>query len=153
MTSEKQIIEIHGVKMEVDMRHAKRIQELRVGDRVKVLVKVYDGHKVWPGVIIGFEPFKEVPTIIIAYLEMGWNSVDLKFVYFNKNTKDTEVVAAIDDDQLEFSKVDILAAMERKIDEHRGKIAEIEEKRDYFLRKFKQYWAPVAAEKEIEEET
>ena len=30
-------IEVNGVKMEVDMRHARRIEEIRIGDKVKVV--------------------------------------------------------------------------------------------------------------------
>lgn len=40
--SETTIIEINGVKLEIDLRHAKRIDNLRVGDTVKVLRKRYD---------------------------------------------------------------------------------------------------------------
>jgi len=37
----KQIIEINGVKLEVDLSTAKRIDEFRVGDTVKVLILVH----------------------------------------------------------------------------------------------------------------
>ena len=33
----KKIVEVNGIKLEVDMRYAKRIDEFRVGDTVKVL--------------------------------------------------------------------------------------------------------------------
>ncbi|MHC4294732.1 MAG: hypothetical protein ACYSTL_04025, partial [Planctomycetota bacterium] len=50
------VVEINGVKLEVDLRHAKVIDQFRVGDRVKVLKKkyekVYESH---PGAIIGFD--------------------------------------------------------------------------------------------------
>ena len=38
---EKRIIEVNGIKMEVDLRNAKRIDQFKVGDSVKVLVKSY----------------------------------------------------------------------------------------------------------------
>ena len=60
---EKRIIEIDGVKIEVDMRTAKRIDTFKVGDNVKVLCKSGDDFKVRPGVIIDFCNFKEKPTI------------------------------------------------------------------------------------------
>ena len=37
----KQIIEINGVKLEVDLSTAKRIDEFRVGDTVKVFILVH----------------------------------------------------------------------------------------------------------------
>ena len=146
--SEKTVIEIKGVKMEVDMRHAVRIDQLQVGDRVKVLVKEYSDHKVYPGVVIGFEPFKELPTIIIAYMKFSWSGVDLAFLYFNSDTKETEVVKAIDADQLDFDKKDILDKLQREINKKEAEIREIEEKRDYFLRQFRAYWEPVTTGEE-----
>lgn len=41
MEEYKKIVEINGIKMEVDMRHAKTIDTYKIGDRVKVLVKQY----------------------------------------------------------------------------------------------------------------
>jgi hypothetical protein len=44
--TEKTIIEVSGVKLEVDLRQARRIEEIRIGDRVKVLTKDYSAD--WP---------------------------------------------------------------------------------------------------------
>lgn len=142
--SEKTIIEINGVKMEIDLRHAVRIDELRVGDRVKVLIKGYSDYKVYPGTIIGFEPFQSLPTIIVAYLENGWNSVDVKFLYFNAQTKEHEIVKAIDDDGMDIDKAALLAAFDRDVAKHQREISAIEEKRAYFLQQFRAYWEPVS---------
>ena len=54
-------IEINGVKLQVDLRHARRLEEIRVGSRVKVLTKDYNGHKVSHGVVIGFTLLENVP--------------------------------------------------------------------------------------------
>lgn len=142
------IIEVNGVKLEVDLRSAKRVDELRVGDRVKVLTKVYDGHKVYAGSVIGFEPFNALPTIIVAYVEQGYNATDIKFVHYNAGTKDVEIIKAIDDDALDIAKDNILSSMEREIEKKRREIADIEEKRAYFLRNFQAYWQPVSASAE-----
>jgi hypothetical protein len=88
------VIEINGIKMEIDLRTAKRIDNLKVGDRVKVLIKEYTSYKVHPGTIIGFEPFEKLPTIIIAYMETTYSSASVKFLYYNAKTEDTEVVRA-----------------------------------------------------------
>lgn len=138
-------IEINGVKMEIDLRYTKRIDTLRIGDRVKVLIKGYSDHKVYPGIIIGFEPFKMLPTVIIAYIETGYNSVDLKFVYFNEGTKDREIVKAIDNDHLDLSKADMLKAFDRQLLDLERKMTEIQEKRDYFVQNFRAYWEPIAS--------
>ena len=55
----KRIIEINGIKLEVDLSTAKRIDEFRVGDNVKVLRKGYnDNFEVLAGVIVEFVNFK-----------------------------------------------------------------------------------------------
>jgi hypothetical protein len=72
MTETNKIIEINGVKFEVDGRTAtlRQIDTIRIGARVKVLKKKYgDDYEVHHGVVVGFEPFKEAPTFIIAYIE------------------------------------------------------------------------------------
>lgn len=56
MENGKTIIEVNGVKLEVDLRTARRIDEIRIGDRVKVLIKGYSDYKVHAGTVIGFEP-------------------------------------------------------------------------------------------------
>jgi hypothetical protein len=145
MDSEKTIIEINGVKLEVDLRHAKRVDTFQVGTQVKVLEKAttYNAAKVHSGVIVGFEPFEAMPTIVVCYLEIGYNAADLKFAYINP-TKESrekwELVASVDDD-LPVKKQDVLSKMDREIEAKRTEIAEIERKRVYFLHHFGRYFA------------
>ena len=138
--SEKTVIEINGVKMEIDLRHATRIDTLSVGDRVKVLVKKYSDYAVYAGTVIGFEPFKELPTVIVAYLQTEYNSVGIKFIYFNAQTKETEIIKAIDDDQLDIDKAGVTQQFEREIQKKQDELADVIAKRDYFLANFKAYW-------------
>ena len=44
------IIEINGLKLEIDLRSAKRIDSFRVGDNVKILRKDYNSYKSCYGV-------------------------------------------------------------------------------------------------------
>lgn len=145
MSKETTVIEVNGIKLEVDLRTAKRIEELRVGDKVKVLIKeVYGSNfSVHPGVIVGFEPFNALPTIIVAYAIVGYNSFELKFVHFNANTKDHEIIKALDDD-VELTKADVMQAFERQIAEHERQVQALREKRDYFIRQFGVYWEQVS---------
>lgn len=139
----KMQIEINGVKMEIDTRYAKRIETLKVGDRVKVLTKGYSDYKVSHGVIIGFEPFHKLPTIIVAHMEIGYKDCDLKFTYYNAETKDVEVVAATDDDALDLDKEAILKQIDQMIAEKQAQIITLEERKSYFLSRFKKYWSQV----------
>ena len=141
--SEKTVIEINGIKMEIDLRNATRIDTLRVGDRVKVLVKNYSDYSVYAGVIIGFECFKNLPTIIVAYMHATYSTAELKFLHFNAATKETEIIKAIDDDQLDFNKSDMVATFDRDITKKKAEIQDILDRKEYFLKNFRAYWEPV----------
>jgi hypothetical protein len=99
MTTEtKKIIEINGVKMEIDLRHATQIHDqIKIGSKVKVLVKEYSDHKIYHGVIVGFENFPSLPTIEVCYLKTEYGEPQLKFVSINAKTSQSfEIVPAID---------------------------------------------------------
>lgn len=144
MNTEKTIIEINGVKMEVDLRHATVIHEnLKVGSKVKLLEKNdYGSPTVHTGVIVGFEPFQSFPTIIVAYIKTGYSSDGLLFAYVNSSeaaTKKWEMVPSYDD-ELPIRKADVLAHFDRESNKKRAELDDIESKRDYFLRYFNVYF-------------
>ena len=139
-------IEINGVKMEVDLRHAKRIETIKVGTRVKVLSKVYDGYHIRHGVVIGFEPFQKLPTIIVAAASITYSEAKVDFVYFNAETKDTELVVAVDDDKAAIDKEDFLKQVDREVAEKEAEIRELKDRKQYFLDKFQCYWTPAENE-------
>ena len=140
MTSNKTIIEVNGVKLEVDLRTAKRIDQFKIGDRVKVLVKEYDNYRCYHGMIVGFEPFVQLPTIVIAYLKTDYSSVSIVFVSFNSATKDIEIVMALDDDSLAIDREGVVKQLDRAIAAKMAEAEELERKRDYFLQNFSKYW-------------
>ncbi len=90
--SDKTIIEINGVKLEVDLRQAKKIEDFKIGDNVKILIKEYsDSYKSHPGVIVGFDNFERLPTIVICYCDVSYSKAEIKFVYLNAQSKDVEI--------------------------------------------------------------
>ena len=137
------MIEVNGMKLEVDLRYARRVDTLKVGDRVKVLTKDYSGHSVHPGTIIGFEPFTALPTIIVAYIKQEYSKSEVKFLHFNSASKDIELVKAVDDDGLDIKKEIVLKQLDNEIATKQREIDEINMKREYFLRNFNAYWAPI----------
>lgn len=139
----KRVIEINGVKLEVDMRYAKRVDEMRVGSKVKVLNKEYSGYKVYAGVIMGFEEFQNLPTIIVAYLDCGWSSADIKFVHYNAESKDVEICAAVTD-EADLNKQDAMSSFDREIVKKERELADLREEREYFDKKFGIYWTPLS---------
>lgn len=135
--SDKQIIEVNGVKMEVDMRHAKRVDTFRVGDRVKLLKKkdAYGETKVYSGVIAGFEQFESLPTIVIAYVEVDYSGATVKTAYINTENNKYEIVAD-SDESLPIEKGAVLQKLDREIEKKQDEIRDLELKRDYFNRMF-----------------
>ena len=142
--SEKTIIEINGVKFEMDLRTARRIEEIRIGDRVKVLKKDYAANfSVHPGVVVGFEPFQLLPTIVVAYVDDSFSSADVKFMHFNTKSTD-EIIHAADPD-FAVDKEAIVARFDRMIATKQREIDEIEAKKRYFQTNFRAFWESVAA--------
>jgi hypothetical protein len=137
--SNKRIIEVNGVKLEVDLTTARRVDEFRVGSRVKVLVKQYEKYTSRAGVIVGFDNFKARPTIIVAYIDVDYNSAALKYAHINADTPDIEICAA-DPDDLPLQKHSVLQRMDREIEAEKAKVRDLEQSRDHFLRMFGTYF-------------
>lgn len=92
-----QQVEINGVKFEIKLDNAKKIETFQKGSRVKLLKKIYGGTFVsCPGIIVGFDDFKNLPTIIIMYLDEY--SHEISFEYMNNQSKDVELCAMVDDE-------------------------------------------------------
>lgn len=144
MEDTKTVIEINGVKMEVDLRHAKRIDTLVVGSKVKLLIKESGyssvSNNVYSGVVVGFEPFQDMPTIIVCYLDLGYQETTLKFAYINDKSNDKYDLIVSIDDELPVQKQDVLSRIDREIEKKKVEIEDLERKRDYFLKHFTQYF-------------
>lgn len=132
-------IEINGVKMDVDLRTAKvrRHENLKVGDFVKVLRKQYsDSYKTTPGVVIGFDAFERLPTIIIAMLGDSYGSTTIEYFYFNEKTaEETEIIKGDADDRV-FDEHSIVKRFHDKIEEKQLEIQKLEESLDFFKKHF-----------------
>jgi hypothetical protein len=138
--TKKQIIEVNGIKMEVDMRYVKRVDHFKVGDRVRLLKKEYsDSHVVLNGVIVGFEPFKKLPTIIVATIEQKYDGSKLEFHYINSKNDEKEIVPAVDD-FIPIKKEAILDHFDTQIEKKTAEIEGIKNHREYFLKHFNMYF-------------
>lgn len=143
MESDRMVVEINGAKFEIDTRQAKRIELMRVGDRVKVLVKGYgDSFTVHHGVVIGFDEFASLPTINVAYFSSSYSGGEIKFAAFNAKTTNLELVASTDDDAMEFSRDDAVTALTRNVEKAERGVADAKAQLEYFERNFGRYWAP-----------
>lgn len=126
------IIVINGIKMEVDTRSAtvRKVEGYRVGDPVKLLRKDYSGYAVKPGVIAGFEDFKNRPTIVIAYLDYS----ELKFESIYEGSEH-EIISAGEAD-LDLNKDYIADKMAREIEKKEQEVKDLVAKREFFLKTF-----------------
>jgi hypothetical protein len=137
----KKVIEISGVKVEVDMRQGtlKSVDSFKVGDNVKLLKKEYENYKSLPAVIVGFDEFPTRPTIVVAYLESTYSNHDIKFAYINSETKDHEL-CPMNAMEVVINKTLVLEALDRSIDAKEREVVELKAKRNYFLEMFGRYF-------------
>ena len=135
----KRIIEINGIKLEVDLSTAKRIDEFRVGDNVKVLKKENSNYSVNAGVIVEFVNFKELPTMIIAMFKQDYWETRLEFINFNSETQDIEITLCCEH-ELKLEKCKVIDKFNQEIDKKQSEIDELKNKRDYFVKYFAKYF-------------
>ena len=149
--SPMRIVEIKGTKFEVDLREATIVESLRIGDRVSVLLKRYGGdYEVKHGVVVGFEPFEKLPTVLIAYLQADFYGGEIKILAWNEATKDTKIVKSVDD--VLFSKEEALQKLDRQIDEAERKLGEARQNKAYFLKHFGAYWKDAVEMEQVPKE-
>ena len=136
-----QVVEINGIKMEVDMRTAKRVDSFKVGDPVKMLLLGGTDNEVKNGVIVGFEQFEKLPTIVVAYLSSDYFSSGLKFAYINSDSSDKyEMIACHDDTMLTLDKESVVRKMNKEIEDSHNKLKDLEAQKEYFLDRFGAYF-------------
>lgn len=143
MEKQTRIVEIDGVKIEVDLRTAKRVEHYKVGDNVKVLVPSYgSNYRVHPGVIVGFDDFEKLPTICVAYLVTDYNAAKIEFAYLNAAEKEgkVEIAPAHDLHELHFQKADVMSQMEKMAEAKREEVRDLERKMAYFNTYFGRYF-------------
>lgn len=142
MEENKRIIEINGIKLEVDLSTAKVVNEYKVGDNIKVLIKGYSDWKSHIGTIIGFDNFETHPTIVIAYLDHGYSSADIKFVYFNSENKDLEI-APLNEWDIPMRKSDVIREFDRMEKQKEEELRELINKRKMFEKLFGKFFESI----------
>lgn len=139
MEENKRIIEVNGVKMEIDLRNAKVIENYKVGDYVKILIKSYNDYKSFIGNIIGFDNFKNNPTIVIAYLKNEYSSASIEFAYYNQTSEGIEITS-LNDWDIPLKKSTILEQFQKEILKKEQEITEMKNKAEIFETLFGKYF-------------
>jgi len=137
MTDENmRTIEIDGIKLEVDMRTAKKVETYKVGDRIKILEKNYSGYVSHPGVIVGFDCFEKLPTMILCYVSNPLSSDGvLTFKYLNAQSKDIEICPMCEDDIVP-TRETMTMYFERAEAVKLRELEDIRTRKEYFLRQY-----------------
>ena len=135
---EKRIVEIDGVKIEVDLRTAKRVDSYKVGDNVKILEKESSDYKVNPGIIVDFAEFNELPTIVIAVFEEGsyYSRPSIKFINYNAKTSEKIEMVPASEDEIKVSRDSVVEMFEREISKKKNELLDLQNQLDYFMEKF-----------------
>ena len=135
------VVEINGIKLDVDVENAKVINEYKVGMNVKVLVKEYSGHVAYPGVITEFVNFKELPTIVIAIFKESYLGVDIEFVYYNTANADKYEIAPSCEHELKINKERAVDKFNNFIEKKKAEMEDAIAKRDYFIKYFDKHFS------------
>lgn len=139
MEETKRVIEVNGVKLEVDMRYARRIDEFKVGDTVKVLDKRNGKNEMRTGVITDFANFKDLPTIMVAIYKEStyWDKPSIEFFPYNADTEGIEIVG-VSAEEVIVSRETIVQKFNDEITKKRDELNDLIIKRDTFVKYFGQ---------------
>lgn len=125
MDESKRIVEIHGTKVEVDLRTARTVETYKVGDPVKVLKKRYsDSYEVMPGAIVGFAEFTALPTVEVVCVN---HNGDVEFIAYNDKSEGVEL-APMNRYEMAFDQGAIEAKLIREVEKAQANVRELEAK-------------------------
>lgn len=121
---------------------------LKIGDRVQVKTKDNSYSRnvsSYPGIIVGFLPFKSRPSVMIAYSRSDYSGSRVAFLEFNRDTTDYEVIRAPVEWNPRVSREKFLKDVDAEITRLELQVADLREKRDYFVVNMSATWEQVAA--------
>lgn len=135
------VIEINGIKIEVDLRTAKRVDSYSVGTPVKLLKQTYsDTYETYTGVIVGFDEFKNLPSITVAYVKSSYNDHGIEFVTINAKTEKMEI-APLQEHEYKFSFSDVIKKFDNEIDKKQEEIDQYKAKKEWFIDNYKKFFS------------
>lgn len=133
----KETVEINGVKFEVDMDTAKRIDTFHVGDSVRLLKKNYNDHEIVDAVIVGFYAFKELPTIQVAYFTTSFGGINPRIVFENINaeTEKVEIMPALPHES-ELDRNAVVESLDNEIEKAKAELQSLQSKKKWFVKHY-----------------
>jgi hypothetical protein len=134
----KRIVEINGVKLEVDLRTAKVIDTFKVGDPVRVYhpKNDYRSAEIRPGVIVGFCEFSKSPAIEIMELKSDYSGIVFENVVIAEEINNGLQIAAYDKYEGLISRADVVTKFDRLIQQKELELSDLKLKKKYFIDDF-----------------
>lgn len=135
MSEQKRIVEVNGMKLEVDMREAVRIDTFKVGTKIQVLEKGNYGNNytMYPGMIVGIAEFRSKVGILIAYIENCYNGGKLKYATITEDSTNIEIIAAEEEAVMRlFTYDDMIRNMSNEIEDLELKLKKIKSDKQFF---------------------
>ena len=135
----KRIVEINGVKVEVDLRTAKVIEHFKVGDAVRVLhpKAPYNSQpEIRAGVIVGFCEFEKTPVIEVMELCKEYSGVTFNIVTIGGGINEDVQIATYSKYEGLISQSDIVTRFDREIQKKELELADLNLKKKYFIDEF-----------------
>ena len=152
MDNTKRIVEIDGVKIEVDLRNAKVIDTYHVGDPVMVLHNAdqYNEALICTGVIVSFNEFNGIPAIQVMELNMRSYSDDVgfKIVSIVHGDKPKRGISIAPYNRYEglISKSNVVTKLNRKIAQKELELEELNSQMKYFVDEFSKSFEQIVGE-------
>jgi hypothetical protein len=144
----KRIVEIDGIKLEVDLRTAKVVEHYRIGDPVRVLhvSDSYNSASINPGVIVGFCEFENHPAIEILELKLDYSGVNFNLITIISGVENKVQIAPYDKYEGLVSQSDVVTRFDRKIQEKELELADLKLKKKYFIDDFSKAFKQIIPE-------
>jgi hypothetical protein len=137
MDENKRIVEIDGIKVEVDLRTAKVINHYKIGDPVRVLHSGESyGCGIKTGVIVGFCEFEKNPAIEILELDYDYSGTNFKLITIISGQKNQVQIAPYDKYEGLISQTDVVTRFDREIQKKELELADLKLKKKYFIDDF-----------------
>jgi len=135
----KRIVEINGVKLEVDLRTAKVVETFKIGDPVRVYHPKgdYRAAEIRAGVIVGFCEFDKTPAIEIMELVYDtYSKITFKTIVIGQDINNDLQIATYDKYEGLISQADVVTRFDRMIEEKELELSELKLKKKYFIDDF-----------------
>jgi hypothetical protein len=141
----KRIVEVNGIKLEVDLRTAKVIDFFKVGDPVRVFHPKddYRNAEIRPGVIVGFCEFDKNPAIQILELKYDYSGVTFETVIIAEGINNNLQITPYEKHEGLISQADVVTKFDRLIQQKELELSDLKLKKKYFIDDFAKVFSQI----------